>query len=138
MSQYEPIKMDKAEMMCSLHRALEDAKEIITDLKRTDNIPKGKEGFFQVLKASVEYGAEEVEKCMREGGVNKPITREEIEKGITTYVEGKYDPIYIGYNSHDCEAMYKCPQCGEVHGDWEWFGKREFTCTCGATWNVPE
>lgn len=67
MSQYEPIKMDKAEMINNLRRTLNDAAEIITDLECTDNIPKEKRGFFRVLKASVEYGADEVEKCMREG-----------------------------------------------------------------------
>lgn len=71
MSQYKPIKMDKMEMMNSLRRTLNDAAEIITDLECTDNIPKEKRGFFRVLKASVEYGAEEVEKCMRKGEVDE-------------------------------------------------------------------
>ena len=58
--------MDQKELLNSLIRAFEDASCLITDLKTTNNIPKGKEGLFQVLKASVEYGAEEVTKIMGE------------------------------------------------------------------------
>lgn len=26
--------------------------------------------------------------------------------------------IYQGFNSHDCEAYWKCPTCGRVFGSW--------------------
>lgn len=74
---------------------------------------------------------------MREDEPDKPITREEVESGITVYVEGKYDPIYLGSSPHD-GPMYKCPKCGQVFSSWEWLGKKEFTCKCGATWDVPK
>ena len=74
---------------------------------------------------------------MRKDEPDAPITREEIESGITVYVDGKYDPIFLGHSPHDGN-MYKCSKCGKVYSDWEWFGKKEFTCTCGATWDVPK
>lgn len=60
-----------------------------------------------------------------------------MEEGITTFVEGKYDPIYLGSSPHD-GPMYKCSKCGQVYSSWEWLGKKEFTCNCGATWDVPK
>lgn len=42
--------------------------------------------------------------------------------------------IYIGFNSHDDEAHYKCPYCGKHYSSWGLFHKGikegdEFKCT---------
>lgn len=32
---------------------------------------------------------------------------------------------YVGFNSHDCEARYKCPYCGYLFGYWDLFHQKE-------------
>lgn len=29
--------------------------------------------------------------------------------------------IYLSFSYHDCEAWYKCPECGEAFGSWSVF-----------------
>lgn len=61
----------------------------------------------------------------REKGFNNPErvknTEPEREKenavNVQTY-NGKPKAIYESYNSHDCEAFYRCPLCKKVFGDW--------------------
>lgn len=44
---------------------------------------------------------------------------------------------YMGFNSHDCEARYKCPYCGYPFGDWALFhqdekdGTKDYCPKCG-------
>lgn len=28
------------------------------------------------------------------------------------------DLVYVGFSSHDCETIYKCPCCGEFYYSW--------------------
>ena len=35
---------------------------------------------------------------------------------------------YVGYNSHDCEAFYRCPVCYKTFGTWTIYGKKETRC----------
>ena len=50
----------------------------------------------------------------------------------------------VGFSSHDCEAWYKCPECGKEYGSWGFFHKKllpktVFKCECcGTQLIVPE
>lgn len=33
--------------------------------------------------------------------------------------------IYQGYNAHDCESWYKCPECNYVFGSWTIFHQKQ-------------
>ena len=44
----------------------------------------------------------------------------------------KIFPKYIGYNSHDSEAWFKCPNCGRKYGGWTFAQyDDEIKCKCG-------
>lgn len=50
---------------------------------------------------------------------------------------GKKPKEKVGFNSHDCEARYKCPYCGYPFGDWDlhWQpeknGTKDYCPKCG-------
>ena len=33
--------------------------------------------------------------------------------------------IYLGFSNHDCDAFYKCPNCGESFWGWTIFRQRK-------------
>lgn len=37
----------------------------------------------------------------------------------------KLRAIFESFNSHDCEAYYRCPKCGNVFGSWSIYGQKE-------------
>lgn len=44
-------------------------------------------------------------------------------------------PIYIGFNQHDCEAIYRCPVCNKTIGDWTLMRTKN-RCICGQLLDV--
>jgi predicted SprT family Zn-dependent metalloprotease len=50
----------------------------------------------------------------------------------------------VGFNSHDCETRYRCPECGKEYGSWDFFNKHMlpktvFKCEdCGTQLILPE
>lgn len=65
------------------------------------------------------------------------------ELKFTPPEEPQHMPV-VGFNSHDCESWYRCPECGKEYGSWGFFHRKMlpntvFKCEdCGTQLIVPE
>ena len=79
------------------------------------------------------------------------LMRKEVDRRFLKGEELKFTPskepqhmIVTGYNNHDCESWYACPECGKGYGSWGFFHKHMlpktvFKCEdCGTQLIVPE
>ena len=52
------------------------------------------------------------------------------------------DMRYVGFNQHDCEAIYKCPVCGKIYYGWGLWQTKEnkgiLECKCHTLLNIPK
>ena len=64
---------------------------------------------------------------------------EKIKRGKLKVSEEPMNLKYKGFSSHDCEAWYECPTCGESYGSWGLWGKpgETFKCKCGTNLIYP-
>lgn len=101
-------------------------KDFWSDLQKI-SIAKGKEKptLEELLEYIEQVKAEAIEETIK--AIKKESTSSVMVNNGKAIEETrnylKKDAIYQSYNSHDCEAWYKCPVCNNLFSSWNVFGQ---------------